>query len=119
MSEAEAIPAKPGHGKKKWTLGRVTLYGVHWAIMINMAVEIFYASYMVFTVLKPAGVEGPLWGAAIKLIAEQPDLMMTRRMYATESWIAIVGLSIYVALTEIMPRMKRYREEDRVRAQQQ
>jgi len=106
----DAGPGPPAG--KKWTPGRVGLYTLHWGLIVNMAIEVFYASYMVFVVLRPEGVQGPLWSAAKKLIIEQPDLMHARRAYATEAWIAIVGLSIYLAMTEIMPRMKKYREED-------
>ena len=31
---------------------------------------------------------------------------MTRRLYASETWIAIVGLSLYLAITEIAPRLQ-------------
>lgn len=98
--------------RTRWSAGRIGLYALHWFIMLNLAVEIFYSTYMIFIVLRPSGVDGPLWGAAQRLIAEQPDLMMARRAYATEGWIAIVGLSLYVAITEILPRLQRYREED-------
>ena len=94
-----------------WTRGKIALYTLHWGLIVNMAIEAFYASYMVFSVLRPEGVSGPLWGAAKQLIVEQPDLMHARRAYATEAWIAIVGLSIYLAITEIVPRLQRYRRE--------
>ena len=35
---------------------------------------------------------------------------MTRRLYAVECWLAIAGLAIYLALTEIGPRLRRHRE---------
>ena len=34
------------------------------------------------------------------------ELMVTRRLYAIEFWIATAGLSIYLALTEIGPRLR-------------
>ena len=37
--------------------------------------------------------------------------MVTRRLYAVEAWLAIVGLSIYLAITEIGPRLARERGE--------
>lgn len=81
------------------------LLALHWIIIINFVIQIFYASYMVFMVLRPKGVSGPLWGAAMKLVEQQPNLMLTRRAYATETWLAIGGLAIYLAITEIGPRM--------------
>jgi hypothetical protein len=32
--------------------------------------------------------------------------MVTRRLYAIECWIAIAGLCIYLAITEIGPRLR-------------
>ena len=55
---------------------------------------------MVFFVVSE-GISGPLFEAAKSMPFEQ---MMVRRQYAIESWIAITGLSLYLALTEILPR---------------
>jgi len=74
---------------------------IHWFIMVNFTVQILYGAYMVFFVVTAPGTSGPLWSAAAQLPFEQ---MMTRRMYATETWIAIVGLSLYFAVTEVLPR---------------
>lgn len=30
-------------------------------------------------------------------------MMVVRRLYAVETWIAVVGLSLYLALAEILP----------------
>jgi hypothetical protein len=86
--------------------GRWLLLGVHWFIIINFLVEIVYASWVLFVVLAPEGTSGPLFGAAATLPYE---LVAKRRMYAHETWMAIGGLSIYLALTEIGPRLKRMR----------
>ena len=40
------------------------------------------------------------------------EMMTTRRLYATEFWIAMGGLAIYLALTEIGPRLRAYRAAD-------
>ena len=32
---------------------------------------------------------------------------MKRRLYAVETWIAMTGLAVYVAVTEILPRKAR------------
>lgn len=74
---------------------------VHWAIIVNFAVEIIYAAHMVFNVIAPEG-GGPLMARAADFPFEK---MMTRRLYASEAWIAITGLSLYLAITEIAPRM--------------
>jgi len=56
---------------------------------------------MVFFVVNN-GQSGPLWGMAKSIPFE---LMVTRRLYATETWIAMVGLSLYIGITEILPRL--------------
>jgi hypothetical protein len=82
---------------------RVAVLLVHWAIIINFLVEMAYAGYVIFVVLKPPNHDGgPLWARA----AEVPfEFMTTRRLYATEFWIATAGLSIYLAITWIGPHM--------------
>lgn len=88
-------------------LGRLLLYGLHWLIIVNFLLEIVYASYMVFFVVGAEG-GGPLMGRATELPFE---VMSTRRLYAIEAWIAMAGLSIYLAITEIGPRLRRTRGE--------
>jgi hypothetical protein len=73
---------------------------VHWVIIANLLVEIAYGTYMVFVVLAPTG-PGPLFEEARNLPFEE---MMVRRQYALETWLAIVGLSLYLGLTEVLPR---------------
>ena len=82
---------------------RATLWTViHWVIILNFAFEILYAMYMVFAVLRPEGAGfGPLGTAAKSMPTDQ---LMVRRMYASEAWIAISGLCVYLAITEIKPR---------------
>jgi hypothetical protein len=86
---------------------RIVLLGVHWVIIINFLIEIAYAGYLVFAVLKPPGVDGPLFDKALEIPHE---LMVTRRLYAIEFWIATAGLAIYLALTEIGPRLRSARQ---------
>ena len=76
---------------------------VHWIIIVNLAIQVAYGSFQVFVVTAPAGVHGPLWGAAASLPFEA---MMVRRAYASETWQAIVGLSLYLGVTEILPRRR-------------
>ena len=84
-------------------LKRAVLLGIHWVIILNFLIEIAYAGYLVFAVLKPPGIDGPLFDKALEIPHE---LMVTRRLYAIEFWIATAGLAIYLALTEIGPRLR-------------
>ena len=77
---------------------------IHWLIIINLVVQVAYGGYMTFVVMAPPGASGPLFGAATDIPFEH---MMTRRLYASETWIAIVGLSLYLGMTEILPRVLR------------
>jgi hypothetical protein len=67
---------------------------IHWIIIINFILEIGYGMYQTFFVLGN-GTFGPLFGASTTISFE---LMVTRRLYAIETWIAIMGLSIYLAI---------------------
>ena len=88
---------------------KVLLFSVHWIIIVNFLVEIAYAGYIIFVVLRPDTGGGPLMDAARTI---DMDLMTRRRLYATECWIAIAGLSVYLALTEIGPRLQKMRAAD-------
>jgi hypothetical protein len=77
---------------------------VHWVILANLGLQVIYGLVMVFFVVTGGQGAGPLFGAAGELPFET---MVTRRLYAGETWIAIVGLSLYVAVTEILPRRLR------------
>lgn len=80
------------------------LKAIHWLIIFNFALEIGYAFYIIFFVLTPeGGAAGPLWGQAATMPFEK---IVTRRLYAIEFWVAMTGLSIYLALTEIGPRIR-------------
>jgi len=76
------------------------LRAIHWLVIANFLVEIAYGSAMVFFVVTPGG-SGPLMARAKDVPFE---LMATRRLYALETWVAICGLSIYVGVTEVLPR---------------
>lgn len=86
--------------------GYYVLMAVHAAIIINFLIEIFYASYMIFRVIVPPSGGGPLMDRAKTMPFE---MMTVRRLYATEAWLAIGGLAIYLAITEVGPRLRRYR----------
>ncbi len=82
---------------------------IHVAILVNFVFEVIYAGYMVFVVVKPEGAGfGPL-GAGAKAVTF--EMMVTRRLYAAEFWIAFAGLAIYLAVTEMKPRF--YARDDR------
>lgn len=69
---------------------------LHWLIVINFVAEIFYGMYQIFfKLIPPGGSAGPLMGSSATISYE---LMVTRRLYAIETWIAIAGLSIYLAI---------------------
>jgi hypothetical protein len=75
---------------------------LHAVIVLNFLAEIAYASWMVFVELRPPGAGiGPLGAAAL---GADPSLMLARRLYALEAWVAIGALSIYLAIVEIKPR---------------
>ena len=76
---------------KKW-LWQV----LNWVIIINFLFQIIYGMSQVFFVLfPPGGAPGPLFLSSTEISYE---LMMARRMYAIETWIAIVGLAVYIAI---------------------
>jgi hypothetical protein len=80
---------------------------LHAFIIVWFAAEVFYAGYMVFVVLAPEGAVGrPLWGRAQEVPFED---MVTRRLYAIECWLATAGLAVYLAVTEMAPRLWRGR----------
>jgi hypothetical protein len=90
---------------KRRSLKHGVVLVVHWAIIINFVVEIAYCTYMIFNVLA-VGDGGPLGEAALQL---DHEFMVTRRLYAIEFWIAMAGLAIYLAITEIGPRLREAR----------
>lgn len=98
------MAAGPGEGRG-WRAHPV-LYALHWVIIAHFAFQMAYSGYMVFVVLRPEGVSGPLFAAALELPHE---FMVTRRMYAMEHWIAAAGLAVYLAITEIGPRLRKAR----------
>jgi hypothetical protein len=72
---------------------------IHNLIILNFIVEIVYSSYMVFFAV--GGSRFPLLRSAVETPIE---IIMKRRLYAIETWLAIAGLAIYVAITELLPR---------------
>ena len=73
---------------------------LHWVIIINFLLEIGYGLYMVFFV-----VGGSRWPLLARAVETPIEVILKRRLYAIEAWIAIVGLAIYLALTVFIPRI--------------
>lgn len=78
--------------KKKWW------WWLHITIITIFVINAFYAGYMVFFIV---GGGPPLFNR-VKDIAF--ETLIARRLYAIEAWITIIGLAIYLGLTEIVPR---------------
>lgn len=72
---------------------------LHLFLIGNFLMEILYGIYMVFFVA--GGGKKPLFRRASEIPI---DVMTRRRLYAIETWVAICGLSIYLGITEILPR---------------
>jgi len=71
---------------------------LHWFIIFIFILEIGYGLYMVFFAV--GGSRLPLMARAVETPVE---VILKRRLYAIETWIAIAGLAIYLALTEFLP----------------
>ncbi|MDY6867946.1 MAG: hypothetical protein SVT56_08580 [Chloroflexota bacterium] len=71
---------------------------LHWIIITNFIIEIGYGLYMVFFV-----VGGGRWPLMAKATQTPIEVILKRRLYAIEAWIAIAGLAVYLALTEFLP----------------
>jgi hypothetical protein len=80
--------------KLKW------LRVLHWVIIINFMVEIGYGLYMVFF-----AVGGSRWPLLARAVETPIEVILKRRLYAIETWIAIAGLAIYLALTVFLPKL--------------
>ncbi len=73
---------------------------LHGVIIINFIIEISYGLYMVFF-----AVGGSRWPLMARAIETPIEVILKRRLYAIETWIAIAGLTIYLALTVFLPRI--------------
>lgn len=71
---------------------------LHWFIIGNFLLEIGYGLYMVFF-----AVGGSRWPLMARAIETPIEIILKRRLYAIETWIAIAGLAIYLALTVFLP----------------
>lgn len=73
---------------------------LHVFIILLFATEISYGFFQVFFAV--GGERYPLFMRAVETPIE---IILKRRLYAVEVWIAMSGLSVYLALTEFLPRM--------------
>lgn len=72
---------------------------IHWLIILNFVLQVLYGFYMVFFII--GGTRYPLFRQA----AGTPiEVILKRRLYAIETWIAMVGLALYLGVTEVIPR---------------
>lgn len=75
---------------------------IHHLIILNFIVEIMYSFYMVFYVIG-----GGHWPLLRKAAQEPIEIILKRRLYAIEAWVAVGALCIYVALTIYLPQLLR------------
>lgn len=76
---------------------------LHYAIIATLALQGLYCLGQLLFVLSPPDVAGPLFSAAATI---DHDLLVARRLYSIEGWIALVGLAIYLGITEVLPRRR-------------
>lgn len=68
-------------------------------ILVNFITEIIYSAYMVFYAV--GGSKYPL----MKKAEETPvEVILKRRLYGIELWIALAGMTTYLGVTEVLPR---------------
>ena len=72
---------------------------IHTLIIINFIIEILYSFYMVFFVIG-----GGKWPLLRKAVETPLEVILKRRLYAIEAWIAVGGLCVYLAITELLPQ---------------
>lgn len=78
--------------KKTWRI-------IHWLVIINFVLQIFYGFYMVFF-----AIGGGKWPLFAKAVNTPLEVILKRRLYSVETWVAIAGLAVYLAITEILPK---------------
>ncbi len=71
---------------------------IHRLIILNFLVEIVYSVFMVFFVIG-----GGKWPLLRRAVETPVEVILKRRLYAIEAWIAIGALAIYLAITVFLP----------------
>lgn len=92
----KAVPRPARNG-----VNRALLLSVHWLIISFFLMQVGYATFQVFWVLAVEG-GGPLFFRASEVA---PEILYGRRLYAIEGWLAGGALIVYLAVTEIGPRL--------------
>jgi hypothetical protein len=77
--------------KKIWRI-------IHYLIITNFILEIVYSITMVFFIIG-----GGKWPLLRRAVETPVEIILKRRLYAIEAWIAIGALCIYLALTVYLP----------------
>lgn len=85
---------------------------VHGVIILLFTTQILYGYFMVFW-----GVGGERFPLFMRAIETPVEVILKRRLYAVEVWVAFSGLAVYLALTELLPRrlpdlVERIRQSD-------
>ncbi len=75
---------------------------LHWLLIVSLFLEVLYCGVQVMVVLQPDGISGPMFGRATSIPYE---LLVARRLYAIEGWVSFGSLAIYLAITELRPRL--------------
>lgn len=73
---------------------------IHYLIILNFLVEIIYSIVMVFFIIG-----GGKWPLLRRAVETPIEIILKRRLYAIEAWIAIGALCIYLALTVYLPQL--------------
>lgn len=76
---------------------------IHSLIIANFLLEIIYSFYMVFFVIG-----GGKWPLLRRAVETPMEVILKRRLYAIEAWVAVGGLCIYIAITELLPQKVRF-----------
>jgi hypothetical protein len=80
---------------------------LHWFLIIILLAEGLYGFYMVFFVIG-----GSKWPLFAKAVDTPVEVILKRRLYAIETWIALGALTVYLAITEILPRRSNHRQPE-------
>lgn len=70
-------------------------------LMAILVLEAAYCAFQVMVVLQPPGIEGPMLFNATRI---PPDLLVARRLYAIEGWVAFVGFAVVFTVANVRPR---------------
>jgi hypothetical protein len=73
----------------------------HWILIGVFVVQIVYGYYMVFF----SG--GPMLPLFRRVDDLAPEAITLRRLYSIETWLAILGLALYLAISEVLPHRLR------------